>query len=276
MSEDGDFQPVIRKETCSLSAARRVAAMLDLSPDAVRDGQALPIGWHFILLGADTRRSEIRPDGFPGLGVPMPELGLPRLLIGGRAVTYRHAITIGREIRRVSVVKSIVQKATSSGPMALVTVGHELFADGVEDAAIVETQTYVLLPAQTGARVVAAEPKPVVASHKRTFVPDETLLFQYSALGFNSHKIHIDKTHAREVEGFPDLVVNGGLTTLLLTEFAREELGLKLRGFRMKNLAPLYCGRPMTLAADCEENEWSLAAYDDTGTLAARMEVDLQ
>ncbi len=276
MSDEGDFQPVIRSETCSLSAARRVAAMLDLSPDDLRDGQALPVGWHFILLGADTRRSELRPDGFPGLGVPMPELGLPRLLIGGRTVAYRHAITIGREIRRVSVVKSIVQKTTSTGPMALVTVGHELFSDDVEEAAIVETQTFVLLPTQAGVRAAVAEPKPVAASRMKTLMPDETLLFQYSALGFNSHKIHLDKTHARDVEGFPDLVVNGGLTTLLLTEFAREALGLQLRGLRMKNLAPLYCGRSMTLTADRDADQWTLAAYDDAGTLAARMEIDIQ
>ena len=96
----------------------------------------------------------------------------------------------------------------------------------------VETQTYLLLPPRKAAaddrqrRRVTRQPR----EHVTTVVPDETLLFQYSALGFNSHRIHIDRDHAREVEGFPDLVVNGGLATLLLTEFLRRDLGVRAGG----------------------------------------------
>ena len=74
---------VLRTESCSLAGARRVAAMLDIDPDVLAEGTPLPRGWHFILLGADTRRSALRGDGFPGLGVPMPNLGISRLMLGG-------------------------------------------------------------------------------------------------------------------------------------------------------------------------------------------------
>ena len=83
--------PVVRQETCSLATVRRVTAMLNQDPDKWSEGDFLPRGWQFILLGADTKRSELREDGFPGLGVSLPDLGLPRLMLGGRTVHYNGA-----------------------------------------------------------------------------------------------------------------------------------------------------------------------------------------
>jgi 3-methylfumaryl-CoA hydratase len=215
---------VERQENCSLASVRRVAAMLDLDCDNFAEGAPLPRGWQFVLLAADTRRSALRSDGFPGLGVPMPDLGLPRLMLGGRTVLFRADIPIGAALRRTSALQSLRRKAGDAGPMAIVTLVHELRIGGQDDPALVETQTYLLLPAHkaSGEEVSDVVAAPVDAEHVATAVPDETLLFQYSALGFNSHRIHLDRSHAREVEGFPDLVVNGGLATLLLTEFLRR------------------------------------------------------
>jgi 3-methylfumaryl-CoA hydratase len=115
------------------------------------------------------------------------------------------------------------------------------------------------------------------------------LLFQYSALGFNSHRIHTSREHARQVEGFPDLVVNGGLATLLLTEFLRCELGLRPTAIQVKHLAPLFCDRPMTLTADPvgassgateplgqRSRRWLLKAFDDQNRLAVEMQSDVE
>lgn len=267
---------VKRVEVCTVGSARRVAALLDLDPDTVAEGQALPRGWHFILLGADTRRAKLRADGFPGLGVPMPDIGLPRLLLGGRTVEYQGDILIGDHVQRASGLRNLTKKDTGSEPMAIVTIGHELTVAGEPTPAIVETQTYILLSDQNRAKRPEPARKQVLASRLKTVTPDETLLFQYSALGFNSHKIHIDKAYARDIEGFPDLVVNGGLTTLLLSEFAREDLGLVIRSLKMKNVAPLFSGRLMTLTADRKCDGWRLAAYDDNGQLAAEMMVEVQ
>jgi 3-methylfumaryl-CoA hydratase len=267
---------VNRAESCTVAAVRRVAALLDLDPDRFVEGQALPRGWHFILLGADTPRSGLRPDGFPGLGVPMADLGLPRLLLGGRTVEYHRDILVGESVRRVSGVKNVTRKVTGSGPMAIVTIGHELCVGDHPDAAINETQTYLLLAGENRWKQSQQENKPVAASRQKTVAPDETLLFQYSALGFNSHKIHIDKSYARDVEGYPDLVVNGGLTTLLLSEFARADLGLVVRTFTTKHVAPLFCGRPMTLAGEPSGDDWTLAAYDEAGQMAVEMMVQIR
>jgi 3-methylfumaryl-CoA hydratase len=268
--------PITREECCNLAGVRRVAAMLDLDPADIREGAPLPRGWHFILLGADTKRSALRADGFPGLGVPMPDLGLPRLMLGARTVAFAGDIPIGASLQRTSAVKSLRQKDTGSGPMAIVTIGHELKVRGQTRPSITETQTYLLLPASKPASARVDASLVTAAERTKTAVPDETLLFQYSALGFNSHKIHIDRAHARDVEGFPDLVVNGGLATLLLTEFLRQDLGLTPSGIRVRHLAPLYCGRPMTLAADRNDGAWRLKAFDDKNFHAIDMEVDIQ
>jgi 3-methylfumaryl-CoA hydratase len=278
MTETGETASVQREETCALSTVRRIAAMLDLAPDDVVAGQALPRGWHFVLLAADTQRSALRGDGFPGLGVPMPDLGLPRLMLGGRKVSFHQDIPVGAAVVRSSAVQNLVRKTTASGPMAVVTMAHELRVGGSSAPALVETQTYLLLPARApGVSVSAPESAPAPTPHAvclKTVVPDETLLFQYSALGFNSHRIHLDRHHAREVEGFPDLVVNGGLATLLLTEFLRQDLGITPAALTVRHVAPLYCNRPVTLTADPVDGRWQLKAFDDQNRLAVEMAVD--
>jgi len=264
-----------REEACTLATVRRVAAMLDLEPDQLITGAPLPRGWHFVLLAADTRRCALRADGFPGLGVPMPDLGLPRLMLGGRTVTFHQDIPIGSTLMRRSAVRSILRKTTASGPMAVVTLAHDLCIAPQSEPAVVETQTYLLLAPRTpGSMAPEAAPGAAVsAAHLKTVVPDQTLLFQYSALGFNSHRIHIDRDHARQIEGFPDLVVNGGLATLLLTEFLRCDLGVTPAAIAVRHVAPLYCKRPVTLAADPAGKGWRLKAFDDQNRLAVDMEV---
>ncbi len=255
---------------------RRVAAMLDLDSDTFSEGDVLPRGWHFFMLAGETRRSALRPDGFPGLGVPIPDLGLPRLLLGGRTVLYKGPTVIGSEVERTSFVKNITEKTTPSGPMAIVIIQHELRPVSAASPAIVETQTYILLGGTTGSTKAEKAPDlPIQADHQKQVVPDETLLFQYSALGFNSHKIHLDRDYARTVEGLPDLVVNGGLSTLLLTEFMRTDLRIEPTELTVKHIAPLFCGRMLTLTANQRETGWQLGVYDENNRLAVTMEAQI-
>jgi 3-methylfumaryl-CoA hydratase len=268
-------ETVSRVESCSVAVARRVAAMLDLEPGDIVEGSPLPRGWHFVLLGADTRRAALRSDGFPGLGVPMPDLGLPRLVLGGREVAYLKAIAIGSAVMRTSCIQSVTRKTTGAGSMAVATILHELRTLPDLELAVAETQTYLLLPARegSGAEDDTAPQTAIEDDWSKTVVPDETLLFQYSALGFNSHKIHLDKAYAREVEGYPDLVVNGGLATLLLTEFMRRDLCVAPTLLKARHVAPLFCGRPMTLTAHLEGEAWRVKAFDDKNRLAIDLQV---
>jgi 3-methylfumaryl-CoA hydratase len=268
-------ESTLRTEVCSVASVRRVAAMLDLNPDDVVEGAALPRGWQFILMGADTKRSQLRADGFPGFGVPMPDLGLPRLLLGSRSVSYLMDIPIGASVVRTSSIQSLTQKTTKSGPLVVATIAHALRLSDADSPALVERQTYLLLPATQGATAPSGSSFTAnIKGHRvKTVVPDETLLFQYSALGFNSHKIHIDRAHARNVEGFPDLVVNGGLATLLLTEFLRNDIGVSAASIKVRHVAPLFCASPITMVANQVGSQWQLQAYDSRSTLAIDMEV---
>ena len=266
---------VTHREACTAAMAHHIAAMLDLDADALEEGSNLPRGWHFPLLGAQTRRRDLREDGFPGLGVPMPDLGLPRLLLAGRGVTYHADLPIGAIVRRTSTISELNQKDDQRGPRAMVTIEHTLTVEGVESPALTETQKYMLLPASGRFHEGERSVRPIEAEKSITVTPDATQLFQYSALGFNSHRIHLDRDFATQVEGYPNLVVNGGLTTLLITDYARRELGLTLRSLAMKNTAPLFADRPMTLAMVRDETGLRLRAYDDVGTLAADAEVEI-
>lgn len=250
--------------------------MLNLNPDEIVEGAPLPRGWQFILMAADTRRSLLRADGFPGLGVTMPDLGLPRLMLGSRSVSYMTDIPIGASVIRNSSIKSLTHKTTKSGPMVVAIIQHELRLTGEILPALVEIQTYLLLPATKGASMASGSnfSSDMTGYRVKTVVPDETLLFQYSALGFNSHKIHIDRAHARNVEGFPDLVVNGGLATLQLTEFLRRDIGVVPSSIKARHVAPLFCGSPITMVANKIGSKWQLQAYDNRSTLAIDMEVE--
>lgn len=264
-------------EQCSLTMVRRVGTMLDIDTRSFSEGNLLPKGWHFFMLAGETRKSELRQDGFPGLGVPIPNLGLPRLLLGGRTVSYNGDIIIGSVVEKTSFIKSIVEKTTNSGPMAIVTIQHELRPVTASIPAIIETQTYILLSASTASNNSEKKiSQPIESKYQKQLTPDETLLFQYSALGFNSHKIHLDRGYAQNVEGLPDLVVNGGLTTLLLTEFMKTEIEMELTDIKIKHIAPLYCNRPMTLTAEKRETGWKLYVYNDNNDIAVEAEANVK
>lgn len=266
---------VTRIEMCSPAIVRRVAGMLDFDADPILADGLLPRGWQFPLIGADTRRSALRSDGFPGLGVTIPELGLPRLLLVARTVKYQGDIAIGQTIHRTSTIKSLTKKDGAAGPMATIIIEHQLDLAGGKTPVLQESQTFVMMQASRYKAAAATQPVPETGT-SRTFTPDSTLLFQYSALAFNSHKIHIDRLYAREVEGYPDCVVNGGLTTLLLTEFARTTLHVRPREFSVRYLAPLFCDRAMTLSAAHEDGLLRLVAHDHTGRPAASMDLVAQ
>jgi 3-methylfumaryl-CoA hydratase len=266
------YPPMTRRHIVTDDFPRRIAAMLGLT-DLIWDaGTPLPFGWHFPLLGAETLRSHLRPDGFPGLGIEMPDLPGKRLVAAGRSVEHVSALHIGQEIERVSAIASVTPKTTSQGAITIVTVEHAL--RDARDAALIlsETQTFILLDTPYVATIPAA-PKPDHAVTK-TITPDDTMLFQFSALSFNSHKIHLDRDYARSVEGYPDLVVNGGLTTLLMTEFAREGLSGSIKQLSVRNSAPLFCNQPVHLAGMERDGRRFILALDDHGRVAAEMEFE--
>ena len=160
----------------------------------------------------------------PDLACRCPILGYLDLCSAVAPCASKAIFELERRLRRESKIQKLSQKEASDGPRAIVTVEHALYAEETSRPVLTETQTYIMLSARPGASKVNDPGDVASLATMKRIVPDETLLFHYSALGFNSHRIHLDRDFARQTEGFPDLVVNGGLATLLLTELLRNEL----------------------------------------------------
>lgn len=264
----------IVEERLDSAVMAKVAAMLNLPTPCAGAGHIVPRGWHFPALGAATCRSELRSDGFPGLGVPMPNLGLPRLLQAGRELRFLGDIAVGEPLLRVSSLADLRQKGEGDAARAIVTVQHELRSVNRDVPLVLEDQIFVLM-AQARYQHRIQDSIEVKADVIRTFTPDAIMLFQYSALGFNSHKIHIDRAHATEVEGFPSLVVNGGLVALLIAEFLRGDLGVTPSWLKITNRLPLFCDRPLTLAGKAIDGGWQVRVHNDAGQVSAEVELEI-
>jgi 3-methylfumaryl-CoA hydratase len=261
----------------TLAQVRRVAVMLGIDPMSLMDGDPLSRGWHFSMLAGETPRHSLRSDGFPGLGIMMPQLDRPRLLLGQRTFSFQGQLRIGAPFRRESRIVSIAEKVGKTGPLSIVKVEHVLSGnDG--SAAVEESQTYYLagLPS---AGAASAEPLKTAPAQTpkgvgKVVTPDDLMLFQYSALGFNTHRIHFDRDYATRVEGHPDLVVNGGLATLLATEFLRVDLGKTVKSLSARHMASLYVNRPLTiLMTEPTETGAKVLLLDNGGVVAAELGV---
>lgn len=261
-----------RQQAFSPEMARAIAHMLGHNDSNYAVGSPVPIGWHFPLFMAETPRTSLRQDGFPGLGLPFPDVAGTRLVAAGRKVETYAALHIGQKIIRTSRVLSIIPKTNTQGDINIVKVGH-VIEDLITAGPILrEEQSYVTMNApfraSTDSTALMGE-NTILAS----ITPDYTMLFQFSALSLNSHKIHLDRSYATDVEGYPDLVVNGGLTTLLMTEILRaKNRGPHLR-LSLRNLLPLFVNRPIQIAWDQERIGRRLLAFDERGRLAAEMEI---
>jgi 3-methylfumaryl-CoA hydratase len=261
----------------TLPAVRRLAALLDLPPDDYRRGQPIPGGWYVVLFGAEARQSTLGPDGHPAKGQFLPPVPLPRRMFAGRRVWFHAPLRIGDEVSRVSRIQSITPKQGRSGAMCFVTVRHEIASPG--GLAVIEEQDLVYREASPAAPADGGQSparQPDTPEWTRTLTPDPTMVFRYSAITFNAHRIHYDAAYTREKEGYPDLVVNGGLTTSLLWEFAAARSGRSIKASSSRNLRALFVDRPLTLCgrmlADGKARAWAL---DADGALAIDAELEL-
>lgn len=257
-------------DVCALSLVRRLAALLDRDPASLADGDPLPRGWHVALFNPPTRQSDLRADGAAHLGVTLPDLGLPRLMMAGRRIEFCGDIPIGAHVRRTTRSGTVTHKTGKSGPFALVDVEHRISLVGDHAPLVVETTSYVLREAANRQPVnrPLSEALPVPpAEVVRTLVPDETILFRYSAITDNPHRIHYDVAYARS-EGYPALVVNGTVPTMFLLEMLRAQIGGEPTGWQSRNLAPIFCGAPLTLTIADADDGWLMRAYGPLGEVA--------
>lgn len=235
---------------------------------------AVPQGFHWCLCLPDAPTCSLGLDGHPlrddSPASFLPPLPQPRRMWASSKVEFLTPLRAGKAIERRSRVQAITEKSGGSGSLVFVDIAHETYGDGT--LAVREVQTLVYRdPAPAGS---PPSPPPLGDGSfdpagwdaVRAVVPNEALLFRYSALTFNSHRIHYDLPYAIEGEGYRGLVVHGPLTASLLLDLARRELGDNaLAKFAFRGVSPAICGEMLNLALRRNENGWELGAFASDG-----------
>ncbi len=205
-------------------------------------GTPLPPLWHWLYFLPLHRQSEIGPDGHAKRGGFLPPVPLPRRMWAGSQFEFRSPIRVGDRVARTSTIDDVTVKEGRTGKLVFVKVRHEVRGNGASEPAIVEFHDIVYREAkQPGDVEPPPQPAQTGAAWQREIVPDDVLLFRYSALTFNGHRIHYDRKYVTEVEGYPGLIVHGPLIATLLMDLVRRSLPeADVATFRFKAVRPTF------------------------------------
>ncbi|MSQ65517.1 MAG: acyl-CoA dehydrogenase [Limnohabitans sp.] len=222
-----------------MSPVRAMSATLDHEDAEPLDGDVLPPLWHWLYFLPVARHSEIGPDGHPKRGGFLPPMPLPRRMWAGGRLRWHRPLQLGDEVQRVSSIERVQHKTGRSGELLFVQVLHR-YSNG-HGLCLEETHDIVYRPAPDATAAPAPGLKPVhQAVWQRNIVPDDVLLFRYSALTFNSHRIHYDRRYVTQVEGYPGLIVHGPLMATLLVDLLRRHSPRFLQSFEFKAVKPVF------------------------------------
>lgn len=261
--------------------AARWCATFDRSLPA---DEAMPQGIHLCLCTPEARTDSLGDDGHPARGEGqsglLPPAPLPRRMWASSTMVFHAPIAIGARIERVSRIASVDPKSGSRGDMVFVEIDHDTHADGV--LAVTERQTLVYLEALPPDAPLAPPPAtgdafdPAAWAAHRAVTPDPRLLFRYSALTFNTHRIHYDAPYAHDVERYRGLVVHGPLTASLLLQLAAAQFGEnRLRSFAFRGVSPAIAGEPLHLVLRGTNDAIELGAFAADGRQVTRASATL-
>lgn len=265
-----------RHDQISPALAAALAATLD-GPRQPLAGDALPPLWHWIYFWSVCRQSEVGADGHPQRGGFLPPVPLPRRMWAGGRLRFAAPLPIGAAAEKVSRIASVDVKQGRTGALAFVTVQHTVRHHGQLCLTEEHDIVYRDLP-QPGAPVVLPKSAPGDARWSRRVEPDPVLLFRYSALTFNGHRIHYDRSYVTGVEGYPGLIVHGPLIATLLADLvAREMPQAVMREFNFRSVGTLFDTEPFTLCGKPAADGKSVAlwAQNERGELAMQADASL-
>ncbi len=235
--------------------AQAAQAMLDEPGAPLADGDALPLPWHWFHFLPRAAQAALDADGHPQRGGFLPPIPYPRRMFAGARMQVHRPLRVGVPARREGRISDVVMKSGKTGALAFVTVAYRFLQDGVLCLEEEQDIVYREPGAAVAAPVHALLPPPPEGSWSRTLQPDTRLLFRFSALTFNAHRIHYDRAYATEVEGYPGLVVHGPLTAVLLLQLARQSTLRPVVSFSFRGVAPLFdLGSIRLLATQAADN----------------------
>lgn len=284
-----------RTETCMDSLTpvpvHGLSATLDTMPVSARAGAPLPPLWHWLYFLPQAPASQLGPDGHPRRGGFLPPVPLPRRMWAGSRFVFHQPLRVGDTVQRTSTIESVTHKQGHSGDLVFVVVRHVYRCDGASEDALTEwhdivyrqaapVQDSATLPAprQNDASLHGAVETLADGSLRQDWHPDPVLLFRYSALTFNGHRIHYDRSYVTQVEGYPGLIVHGPLIATLLVDLVRTQWPQRmLERFDFKASGPLFDVHPFGLHARQEgEHQIALWATDWQGQIAMRAQAVLR
>jgi 3-methylfumaryl-CoA hydratase len=263
-------------DTIVTTPVKAMSATLDRDDPVPAIGEVLPPLWHWLYFLPTERQSAIGPDGHPKRGGFLPPVPLPRRMWAGGRFEFRQPLRIGQAVQRTSRIADISCKQGRSGALVFVRVRHEISND--EGIALTEEHDIVYRdPPQPGAAPERPQAAPTDEQFSRTITPDPVLLFRYSALTFNGHRIHYDRSYVTEVEGYPGLIVHGPLiATLLVDLLRRERPDARLARFAFKAVSPLFDTAPFGVCGRFDDAETAtLWARGPQGQLAMQANATL-
>jgi 3-methylfumaryl-CoA hydratase len=246
-----------------------LSAVLELGVPS--PAQYLPGLWHWLYFLETATRSQIGADGHPRKGDFMPPVSNPRRMFAGARTRYHQPLLIGAPANLLETIRRIEEKPGKSGTMTIVSVAYEYSQDG--KLCVDEERDFIYLPAVSPGKIAAPlenELSPLPESEwMLDLVTDPVQLMRFSALTFNSHRIHYDADYARQEEGYPALVVHGPLTAILLSELCRLRCERELAEFSFRAKSPVFVGQALRLRGEIDANNCaSLTAYTPAGQAA--------
>lgn len=262
-----------RNDVAAAWPVAALAATLDRRDPAPNDGELIPPGWHWLYFLETTPASDLGPDGHPRRGGFLPPVTLPRRMWAGGRIEFRRLLKVGERLRRESEVISIEPKQGKSGSLLFVTVRHTVLAG--EEVAVVEEHDIVYREAaRPGEAAPSGKIAPAQAAWRRTLVAGPVVLFRFSALIFNAHRIHYDIDYCREEERYPGLIVHGPLQTILLLDLCRRNETRPVKRLDYRALYPVFHTEQFTVngepsADGSKADVWTAnaaGAYAMTGT----------
>ena len=244
----------VRRDVIRASQLAGFNATLDRDELFPSDRDPVPPGFHWTLFAPIARHSELGPDGHPRRGGFLPPVKLPRRMWAGSIVRFGVPMRVGDAVEQSSIIDRIEEKQGKAGPLCFLTVRRNVLCP--RGVAIEEEQQIVYREPQTRA-AFGGPVRPADASPwHRTILPDDVLLFRYSALTFNGHRIHYDYRYVTEQEGYPGLVVHGPLIATLLLDLLRRRLPDKEpASFSFRALRPTYDVSPFTLEGEPDDED---------------------
>ncbi|MEA2755074.1 MAG: 3-methylfumaryl-CoA hydratase [Aliidongia sp.] len=248
-------------DVATAAPVRALAATLDLPVPAAQAGDPIPPAWHWLYFLATAAQAELGPDGAEARGEFLPPVPLPRRMWAGGSFVFHRPLRVGETLHRLSTIRSITSKTGRQGKLVFVTVSHEI--SGATGPAVTEEQIIVYRPAARPGEAATPVDEPADRVWRRTVPPDPILLFRFSALTFNGHRIHYDRPYATSTEGYPGLVVHGPLQAMLLLELARAAVPERpVRRFEYRALAPIFDTAPFTVNGRLEDGAARLWTAD--------------